>query len=202
MAAGSLWPLRTGILYPLRVVLVAAALLWWSKSLVRLNASRWGASILVGAAVFLIWIGPDLLWPSYRSHWLFANQLTRGAASAIPAAQRAGVAFLLWRVLGSVVLVPVIEELFWRAWLTRYLISQDFLKVPLGAYAARAFWISALLFASEHGPFWDVGLAAGVLYNGWLIRTRNIADCIVAHAVTNACLAVYVVSAGQWQYWP
>ena len=202
LAAASILPVRAGILYPLRIVLVAAALLWWSRSLVRLNASRWGASILLGVAVFVIWIGPDLLWPSYRSHWLLQNQLTGKVASSIPAAEQVNMSFLVWRVLGSVVLVPIIEELFWRAWLMRYLISRDFLKLPLGAYAAQAFWISAALFASEHGPYWDVGLAAGVLYNWWLIRTRNIADCIVAHAATNACLAVYVLAAGQWQYWP
>jgi hypothetical protein len=57
------------------------------------------------------------------------------------------------------------------------------------------------LFASEHGPYWDVGLIAGILYNLWMIRTRSIADCILAHAVTNAALSLYVIATGQWQYW-
>ena len=34
--------------YPLRVVLVAAVLLLWSRKLIRLDASRWGASVAVG----------------------------------------------------------------------------------------------------------------------------------------------------------
>jgi hypothetical protein len=114
---------------------------------------------------------------------------------------RADSVFLAFRVAGSALLVPVVEELFWRAWLMRWLISTHFTRIPLGTYAARAFWLSAALFAAEHGPYWDVGLAAGVAYNWWLVRTRSLADCILAHAVTNACLAVYVLLAGAWQYW-
>ena len=84
----------------------------------------------------------------------------------------------------------------------RWLISSnDFESVALGTYAPLAFWATALLFASEHGSFWDVGLVTGVIYNWWMIRTRNLWDCILAHAVTNGVLAAYVIYAGQWQYW-
>jgi CAAX prenyl protease-like protein len=83
----------------------------------------------------------------------------------------------------------------------RWLVKEDFLKVPLGAFSATSFWLVAVLFASEHGPYWEVGLAAGIAYNWWIVRTRNLADCILAHAVTNACLSAYVLFAAQWQYW-
>ena len=83
----------------------------------------------------------------------------------------------------------------------RWLISPDFTKVPLGAYSAGAFWMVAVLFASEHGSYWDVGLATGILYNWWMIRTRSLGDLILTHAVTNACLSLYVVAAGKWEYW-
>ena len=59
-----------------------------------------------------------------------------------------------------------------------------------------------MLFAIEHGAYWDVGLAAGIIYNAWIIRTRSLADAILAHTVTNGLLAVYVIVLGQWQYWP
>jgi len=201
MVLGPYVPLPASIYYPIRVILVSAVLLRCSRGLIRLDASRWGASVLVGVAVFVVWIGPDLLWPGYRSHWLLQNKLIGTVASSIPASDRLSAAFLLWRGAGSAVLVPIVEELFWRAWLMRYLISRHFESVPLGSYAAGAFWITAVLFASEHGPYWDVGLAAGVVYNWWMLRTRRVADCIVAHAATNACLAAYIVHAGQWQYW-
>ena len=109
--------------------------------------------------------------------------------------------FIVVRVLSSAILVPMLEELFWRGWLMRWLISKDFEKVPLGTYAASAFWIVAFLFASEHGPYWEVGLAAGIVYNWWLVRTRNLADCMLAHGVTNGALAAYVLAAGESQYW-
>ncbi len=202
LGLGSLFPGQTSLLYPLRVALVTAALLFWSRDLLSLKPSHWFGSIFIGIAVFVIWIGPDLLWPSYRSHWLLQNQITGRVATSISVSQQNATTFIVWRVLGSAVLVPAMEELFWRAWLMRFLISREFLKVPLGTYRAQAFWITAVLFASEHGPYWDVGLAAGVIYNWWMVRTRNIADCILAHAVTNACLAAYVLLAGKWQYWP
>jgi CAAX prenyl protease-like protein len=83
----------------------------------------------------------------------------------------------------------------------RWIIDKEFASVPLGTYAPMAFWSVAVLFASEHGPYWEVGLAAGVIYNWWMIRTRNLADCMVAHAVTNGLLSLYVLRTGQWQYW-
>jgi CAAX prenyl protease-like protein len=95
----------------------------------------------------------------------------------------------------------VIEELFWRGWLMRYAISPRFETIRLGTYSAFSFWITAVLFASEHGSFWEVGLVAGIIYNWWMLRTHSLGDCITAHAVTNACLAAYVIAGGQWQYW-
>ena len=158
------------------------------------------ASVGIGIAVFLVWIGPDALW-GYRHHWLFDNSITGTPASSISPALKQNVIFLVLRVATSVALVPVLEELFWRGWLMRWLIDKDFLKVPLGTYARGAFWIVAVLFASEHGPYWEVGLVAGIVYNWWIIHTRNLADCMLAHAVTNGLLAGYVLMNGQWQYW-
>ena len=95
----------------------------------------------------------------------------------------------------------MIEELFWRAWLMRWLISPQFEEVPLGTWSAQSFWIVAVLFASEHGSYWDVGLAAGIIYNWWMLRTRSLGDLILAHAVTNGCLCAYVIAFGKWEYW-
>jgi CAAX prenyl protease-like protein len=64
-----------------------------------------------------------------------------------------------------------------------------------------AFWATAVLFATEHGPYWEVGLLAGVIYNWWMVQTRSLMDCMIAHAITNACLAIYVVAFGHWEYW-
>jgi len=185
--------LRFGVVFTLLITL--------SRGVIPSRISRPIASIVLGLAVFCIWIGPDVLWPAYRQSWLFQNSIVGTPQSSLPLAAKGNVAFLVFRVLTSVVNVPVLEELFWRGWLMRWLISTDFHKVPLGSYTAQSFWLVAVIFAAEHGSYWDVGLIAGILYNWWMIRTRSLGDCFLAHAVTNACLAWYVVARGQWNYW-
>src|ERR1700679_3092326 len=180
------------ILYPVRLAIVLAVILLVSRPYLHLRPKNSLASIAVGAAVFLIWIAPDRLF-GYRHFWLFDNAITGSASTSIPKDMQASLWFLALRTLGSAALVPIIEELFWRGWLMRWLIDPDFEKVPRETYAPAAFWIVAVLFASEHGPYWEVGLIAGVIYNWWMIRTKSLADCILAHAVTNGVLAAYVM---------
>ena len=201
LAVDGVLPLPRGLLYTARLAAVLAVLVLFSRPVIDLRASRWFSSILLGIAVFVIWVGPDLLWPGYRQHWLFTNWLAGSPSSTLPEHLKSNVLFLALRFSGSVLLVPVAEELFWRAWMMRWLVARDFTKVPLGTYGAESFWLVAVLFASEHGPFWDVGLAAGILYNWWMIRTRSLGDCILAHAVTNACLGMFVLLRGDWAYW-
>jgi hypothetical protein len=184
-----------------RFVLVAVALVVFSRHVIPWRPSFWMASILLGAAVFLFWIGPDALWPGYRDFWLFHNAVTGAAASSLDVRLKTNAFFIVIRVLESAILIPILEELFWRGWLMRWLIRPDFQSVPLGRYTPASFWMVALLFAAEHGPYWEVGLIAGIAYNGWIVRTRNLADCILAHGVTNALLAAYVLLFDKWQYW-
>ncbi len=187
---------------PVRFVISMAAIVAVSREALRGRPSRPFLSILLGAVVFAIWVGPDVLFPAWRQTILFNNAVVGHPAGNTPPASKNDPVFLLFRIAISVIAVPILEELFWRGWLMRWLIdSEHFERVPLGKYAPAAFWIVALLFASEHGPFWDVGLITGAIYNWWMVRTRNLWDCIVAHAVTNAILAAWVVFAGQWQYW-
>ena len=195
------FPLPANVEFLTRDLLLVGVLAGFSRHVIQLRPSHRLETLILGVAVFLIWVGPDLLFPGYRQHWLFQNWLFGQLSPANP-----GTAFqspwALWpRILQAVVFVPILEELFWRAWLMRWLISPRFEKVPMGAYQAGAFWITAVLFASEHGPYWDVGLVAGVAYNWWMVRTRSLADCILAHAVTNACLCGYVVATHRWEYW-
>jgi CAAX prenyl protease-like protein len=187
--------------FPFRVVVLSAILWLCSRHVITLRASYWLASTAVGVVVFAIWVAPDLLIPGWRSHWLFQNSITGSVATSIDTTLLTSPTVLIFRTIRAVILVPIIEELFWRGWLMRWLIKNDFQNVPLGAYSASSFFITALLFASEHGPYWEVGLAAGLIYNAWMVRTRSLADCIVAHAVTNAVLCGFVIATGKWEYW-
>jgi CAAX protease family protein len=185
---------------PLRVIVMAVVCyVCWPRELsLRPVKPLW--SIGVGCIVFLLWIAPDVLIPGYRSNFLFSNNAWHVQASLRPS-ELQSTWVLFWRTARAVIIVPIVEELFWRAWLMRWVINPDFEKVPLGAYSALAFWITALLFASEHGPYWDVGLITGIIYNAWMIRTKSVADCILMHAVTNGILSGYVIATAQWQYW-
>ena len=200
MSLEKIVPLPPEWLYAVRFVVTCAVILAVSRPYLSFRPSMPLASIGIGVAVFAIWVAPDYLF-GYRHHWLFENSITGAAATSYPANIKQNVPFMVLRSLSSAVLVPVLEELFWRAWMMRWLIDTDFRKVPLGKYVPMSFWIVAVLFASEHGPYWEVGLAAGIIYNWWIVRTRNLADCILAHGVTNAVLALYVVLSDQWQFW-
>jgi len=195
-------PASIAVMYPIRLFVVLAMVLAFSRGVLDFHVKRPVASLLLGAAVFIVWVAPDALWPAYRSHWLFTNAITGEVRSGIPEGVRANWSFIFFRAAGCFLLVPVVEELFWRGWLSRWLIDgDDFRRVKMGAYTAASFWVGSLLFASEHGPFWEVGLIAGVAYNWWMCRTKSLADCILVHAVTNGCLSIYVLTTGAWKYW-
>jgi CAAX prenyl protease-like protein len=186
----------------LRVGILAAILGIFSRGVISWRAAHWLTSISLGIGVFAIWIAPDVFLPSWRTHWFFSNGLTGSIEGVLPPEARTDPLRLALRCIRAVILVPIIEELFWRAWLPRWLEHrEDFRSIPLGHYTLATFWLTALLFASEHGALWDVGLLAGVLYNWWMRRTRNLGDLILAHAVTNACLSAYVILRGRWEYW-
>jgi CAAX prenyl protease-like protein len=194
-------PVPPSLDYPVRAVLLSVILYAFSRRVIDLRSLHRLETVIIGVAVFVIWVGPDMLFPGYRQHWLFQNSIIGRIGSAVPE-QQLILPLVLWsRIFRAVVLVPIIEELFWRAWLMRWLISPKFQTIKLGAYSPMAFWITAVLFASEHGPYWDVGLVTGVIYNWWMVRTRSLGDCILAHAVTNACLCGYVVATRHWEYW-
>jgi uncharacterized protein len=186
---------------PFRVILLAAiCVICWPREL-SLRPTRPWASIAVGALVFVLWVVPDFLFPAYRQSWLFSNSIIGHLHSSLQPSALHSPWILGWRSIRAALIVPVVEELFWRAWLMRWLIHNDFHRVPLGTYAPFAFWTTALLFAAEHGSYWDVGLLTGIVYNSWMIRTKSVANCILMHGVTNAILSAYVIAAAQWQYW-
>ncbi len=187
--------------YPARVAVLAAVIGIFSRQVLDFRMPYWVGSVALGLGVFVLWVAPDVLWPGYREHWLFQNSLTGKVSSSMDESFRSDPMVLIFRARRASIIVPIVEELFWRGWLIRWLIKNDFMSVKLGEYARDAFWITAVLFAVEHGPYWEVGLMAGVAYNWWMVRTKSLGDCILAHGVTNAVLSAYTVFGWHWQYW-
>ncbi len=201
LAIGETVPLDTAWVAPLRVmVLAVVCIICWPRELT-FRPTRPLASTVVGTLAFILWIAPDLLIPGYRTGPLFSNSIVGHLHSSLSFDVRHDSWTIGWRCLRAIVIVPIVEELFWRAWLMRWLVNSSFTRVPLGVYTPLSFWLTTLLFASEHGPYWDVGLLTGIVYNVWMIRTRSVADCILMHAITNALLSWYLLQSGQWQYW-
>ncbi len=194
-------PLPPAIEFPVRLAVLTALLWVFSRDVIDFKSRQLLASVGLGLAVFILWILPGELFPHYRESPLFQNALTGSLQSSLSNDSKMDPLILILRSVRAVLLVPVIEELFWRAWLMRWLISPRFEDVRLGTYNTQAFWLTAILFGSEHGPFWDVGIASGVIYNWWMVRTRSLGDCILAHAVTNAALCGYVIAKQRWEYW-
>jgi CAAX prenyl protease-like protein len=104
------------------------------------------------------------------------------------------------RLAGAALLVPVMEELFWRSFVMRWIHKPDFLKVVPAEVGIKALAISSVLFALEH-HLWFAGLLAGLAY-GWLYRrSGNLWVPTLSHAVTNAALGIWVLYTGNWQFW-
>ena len=195
-------PLPQTIEFGLRCAVLAAVLWIFSRDIISFKLTRPAASFALGLAVFLLWIGPDALIPGYRQFWLFSNPITKyGLASSLDSSTRTDAAALFFRVVRAVILVPIIEELFWRAWALRWAARPDFESMPLGAYTRASFWMVAILFGAEHGPYWEVGLICGILWNWWMGKTKSLGDLIFTHAVANGCLCAYVLIAKKWEYW-
>lgn len=185
--------------HPFRVAVLCAVLWVFSRHTIDFRVRSWIWAIGVGLAVFAVWIAPDSLVPGWRSHWIFST--FGDAKSSLGEGQHQSTMVLVFRSIRAVMLVPVIEELFWRGWLVRWLVKPEFESVPLGAYTHSSFWISAVLFATEHGPYWEVGLLAGIAFNYLMIRVKSLGDCIVAHAVANGALSAFVMATGKWEFW-
>lgn len=184
------------VLYPIKTLAVVAVLVWaWRCVREDLRERRgllFGA--LVGILALGIWIGPELLK-------ITKTDFTVGGFNPTTLDAPRSTLAIISRVAGAVLVVPIMEELFWRGWMIRWLIKPDFRSVPLGTFTWESFGITVLMFGIEHNTLWHVGMITGVLYNWILYRTKSLWACIIAHAITNLLLAIYILTTGKWGYW-
>lgn len=179
-------------LYPLRVIAAGGAL-WYFRN--RYRSLDWRVSwpaVALGAIVFCIWLALEpLAGPAHSSEpWQLAH-----------ASPLSRLAWLAFRIFGAVITVPVAEELAFRGFLFRRLVSADFESVAWRAFAWMPFLISSVGFGLLHGDRWLAGTLAGMIYALAMLRRGRIGEAVAAHAVTNALLAGYVLATGNWQLW-
>lgn len=185
-------------LYPLKAVVVAILLaVFWKRydELDFADLRRAGQTLTscgVGLVVFVLWINMDWEFATFGQNKGFDPYLDSVAGSRD--------VLIAFRLFGAVLVVPIMEELFWRSFLLRYIIDSDFTRVRIGTYTLGSFLIGSVLFGLEHHLVL-AGVMAGLVYALLLYRTRSIAQCVLAHAVTNLALGIYVLLTGSWLFW-
>lgn len=189
------------LVYPLQTLICGGLLVWlWRK----IDFRGIAAPAMVFAAgffVFAIWTAPQFFYwlpPRYEG---FNPDLFLDSP-------RVWWAAVILRFLRLVIVVPLLEEIFWRGFLMRWLIKEDFASVPFGTFRWKAFLLTALAFALAHwgnnwipGPDFAAALITGIIYNAIACLTRSLGSCVFAHAVTNLFLGLYIMQTKQWGFW-
>lgn len=176
--------------YPHRTIVAACALWYFRGRFAPLRLSWSWSAVSAGFTVFVVW-----------------TMLVHNGEKPSPVAEMASwpmtwsVVWWTARVAGFVVIAPLVEELAFRGFLTRRLMSADFATEPLGGFTWPSFLISSVLFGVLHGGSWVPGTLAGMAYALALRRRGRLGDAIVAHATTNGLLAVYAATTGNWLMW-
>ena len=171
------------------------AALWHCYSELRdakpVPAREWLLAVAVGLVVFGVWINFDSGWAALGSGPGFVPLRDDGTLD---------LALAGLRLFGLVLVVPVMEELFWRSFLLRWIDRREFLAADPKRASLVAFALSSALFATEHS-LWFAGLVAGAAYTWIYMRAGDLRLPIVSHATTNGTLGLWILATGNWGFW-
>ena len=192
------WGFDPRWLYGVSVLMVGALLAWFWRDYGELvkqlapTTREISWALAVGLVVFWLWIHLDAPW------------MTIGQPSApfapLTADGRLDWPLVVTRWIGAALLVPVMEELFWRSFLMRWIERPTFQGVDPQRVGLRAVVLSSFVFTLAH-TLWLAAAIAGLAYAMLYVRTGKLWVPVIAHAVTNGALGVWVVATGNWQFW-
>ena len=177
--------------------LVGLWLIWAIKPVVQ--EMRWTISaeaVLVGVGVIVVWIGIDRFTPKIvdvKGYWNPHEQFGRDTALAW--------FFIISRTFFSALVVPPIEEMFYRSFVYRTIIKERFEDVSLRTLHWPAFLITSVVFGFVHGNQWLAGILCGMAYQWLVLRRGHLGDAMTAHAISNLLLGIWVAYKGAWQFW-
>lgn len=195
------------IVYTLKIVATVAALLFVLPGYRTFPLRITVLAPLVGAVGVVVWVALCL------ADWEEAVFLPLGLDSLIEMGARPGYnpltelaatpawayAFLAVRFFGLVVIVPIMEEFFIRGFVMRLVIDNHWWEVPFGKVTPLAVAVGALIMVLSHPAEILAVLAWFGLVTWLMVRTRSMWDCVLAHAVTNLLLGLYVIYSGHWE---
>lgn len=162
---------------------------------------RWAWSweaVLAGVLVFALWVGLDPYYSKFEllfkagEPW---NPFKQFGSNSGP-----GWFFVLVRTVGSALIVPPLEEVFYRSFMYRYFVRLQFTAMPFKQLHWLSLVVTSLLFGLAHYE-WLAGFLCGLIYQGLAIRKNRLGDAISAHAITNFLLGCWVVWRGAWHFW-
>jgi membrane protease YdiL (CAAX protease family) len=216
---GGNWESLYPATYVAKAVVVAIALwvLWRQYTPIRWN--HWWLGVIVGIIGIIQWVGMQLWlqngWPSVIEsvtilpqglrEWMGDHfkpspdvfDPTKTFSSAV-----ALYSFYAVRIAGAVLVVPVMEELFWRDFLWRTILApNDFKLAKVGEWGWSAFLVVCAAFALVHGNWWLTSIVWAMMVGLLLVYTKSLGACIIAHGVTNLLLAGYVLWTKDWSFW-
>ncbi|MEP7297166.1 MAG: CAAX prenyl protease-related protein [Burkholderiales bacterium] len=185
-------------IYGATVMVVGGLLAWFWREYGELVPQTWPSlselalAVGVGVVVFALWTLLD-------APWMRIGEPSAGFVPIDAAGQ------LIWplialRWIGASLLVPVMEELFWRSFLMRWIDSPQFESVVPQRVGLKAIALSTFVFMLAH-TLWLAAIIAGLAYAWLYVRTGKLWVPVIAHAVTNGALGVWVVWTHQWAFW-
>ena len=182
-------------IYPLQTLLCAGLLIFFRRDYEFQALRRPILVVAIALIVFLLWIAPQQFFhlPARREGFDPDIWATNPLFYWLT---------LILRFLRLVIVVPLLEEIFWRAFLLRYLISERFDAVPFGTFSWLSFSVVTIGFALSHSMAdWPAAIVTGALYNLVAYRTRSLLSCVATHTLTNLALGFWILSTRQWGFW-
>jgi hypothetical protein len=200
-------------MYAAKTIGVGALIWFWRR---RIPELRWAFSVeavVVGVAIAVLWLGLSGHIPSIGRIWDLIRQATGGPAAPPPKPLEVwnpvvhfagqpllGWAFVMIRVLGRSLVVPALEEVFYRSFMYRFIIKAEFESVAHSTFHLGAFAATSAFFGLSHTDHWVPGLLCGMSYQWLVLRKGRLGDAVVAHAITNLIISGYAIGTGRWEF--
>jgi len=191
------------IVYTAKIVLVSLALTWGWKRWPRFEQRGLLLGLLFGGLGLAAWIALSRIDLAAMLPEAIGSYLSTSRTGFDPnsvSCEPCRYSFIAIRLLGLAIMVPLMEELFWRGFLIRFLVAEPFQKVPLGTYTLMSFTVVTLLFVAAH-PEILAALVWGAAINLLFYQTKNLWACVAMHMTTNALLGAYILWSGAWNLW-